>query len=100
MADVSKGKGSELLDRALAAHGSLSAIYKAAKNRDEYATKSKNPPDISNKQRMAWLGAVIGQLDLLHDAQLLRGGWVHAIQTKKLLCPLIEELGELLDENK
>ena len=49
---------------------------------------------------MVWLAAAIGQLDLLHDAQLYRHGWIYSIQTRDLLYPLIEELGELLDENK
>ena len=100
MADVRKGKGEDLLDRALDAHGSQTAIYQAAKSRDEYAKKAKEPAKVTPRQRMVWLAAAIGQLDLLHDAQLYRHGWIYSIQTRDLLYPLIEELGELLDENK
>jgi len=84
------------------AHGGMNEFYAAAHAKYAYSERLKNTgwrPD--DEQRLLWLADTISAMQRLHLAQLhLANNLESAVQTRRLLAEMLDEMGELLRKAK
>ena len=81
-----------------AALGGMSEFYQLANSKMEYSKALAEEHVPTDEERLYWLKEMINFLSILNSHQAFQGPLISALQTRKVVSGLLDEMGTLLEK--